>query len=116
MVRFAGLSVTMGNSIAWIASVSFAFIANKKFVFQSRSWKPSVVLKEGSAFFGARLVSGLMEIIGVPFVYHAGLDYRLFGIDGFVAKLSVSVIIITFNYIASKFFIFRKNKDSAEDK
>jgi uncharacterized membrane protein YfhO/putative flippase GtrA len=109
-VRFAGFSVTVGNVIAWVVAVVFAFTANKVWVFESRSWQPLLVLREGSAFLGARILSGLVEIAGVPLLYRIGLDYPLLGIEGFAAKVSVSVIVIVLNYIFSKLVIFRREK------
>ena len=109
-VRFAGFQITTGNIIAWIAGVIFAFITNKIWVFESRSWKLLLVLREGSAFLGARIVSGIAEITGVPLLYHIGLDYPLLGIEGFTAKIAVGIIVIILNYIFSKMFIFRRGK------
>ena len=43
-----------------------------------------------------------------------GLNQPLFGIDGFVAKILVSVIVIILNYVFSKLIIF-KNKDKAKE-
>jgi uncharacterized membrane protein YfhO/putative flippase GtrA len=110
VVRFAGFSVTVGNVIAWFVAVVFAFTTNKIWVFGSRSWQPLLVLREGSAFLGARIFSGLVEIAGVPFLYRVGLNYPLLGIEGFAAKVSVSVIVIVLNYIFSKLIIFRRVK------
>jgi uncharacterized membrane protein YfhO/putative flippase GtrA len=110
VVRLAGYSVTAGSVIAWIAALVFAFITNKIWVFESRAWQPLLVLREGSAFLGARIISGLVEIIGVPFLYILGLDYPLLGTEGFAAKVSVSVIVIVLNYIFSKLFVFRRGK------
>ena len=109
-VRFAGFSITAGNVIAWVAAVVFAFITNKIWVFRSRSWQPLLLLREGSAFLGARIFSGLVEIAGVPFLYRIGLNYPLLGIEGFAAKVSVSVIVIVLNYFFSKLIIFRREK------
>ena len=108
LVSLVGLSITAGNVIAWVIAVTFAFITNKIWVFQSRSWKPLLVLREGGAFLGARIITGLLEIIGVPFLFYIGLDYPLFGIEGFAAKVIVTVIVIVLNYLFSKFFIFRR--------
>jgi len=107
-VRYMGLSVTAGNAIAWIVAVVFAFITNKIWVFKSRSWQPLLVLREGGAFLGARIVTGLVEIAGVPLLYRIGLNYPLLGIEGFAAKVSVSVIVIILNYVFSKLVIFRR--------
>jgi len=109
-VRFAGFSITVGNVIAWVVAVVFAFITNKIWVFESRSWQPLLVLREGSAFLGARILSGFVEIVGVPLLYRIGLDYPFFGIEGFAAKVVVSVIVIVLNYIFSKLIIFRREK------
>ena len=107
MVSLAGISITFSNICAWIISVAFAFVTNKIWVFHSRSWHPSHVLREGISFLGARIVSGLIDITGVPLLHHFGLNYPLFGIEGFAAKVTVSVIVLCLNYVFSKFFIFR---------
>jgi len=110
MVRLAGFPIAVGNITAWVTAVIFAFITNKVWVFQSRSWRPLLVLREGSAFLGARIVSGLVELVGVPFLFQLGLNYPLFGIEGFAAKVIVSIIVVILNYIFSKLFIFRPGK------
>ena len=111
LMRFAGLSITWANIIAWVLSVTFAFFTNKILVFESHSWQLLLVLREAGAFLGARIVSGLAEIIGVPLLYRGGLDYPLLGIEGFAAKLAVSLVVITLNYFFSKMFIFRRGKN-----
>ena len=107
LMHFTGFPITGSNSIAWLAAVVFAFIVNKLWVFKSKSWYPPLVLREGSLFLGARIVSGLLEIAGVPILYHLGFNYPLFNIEGFAAKMTVSVIVIILNYIFSKLIIFR---------
>ena len=42
--------VLVSNIIAWIAAVVFAFVTNKLFVFDSKSWAPKVILKEVTSF------------------------------------------------------------------
>jgi len=39
-----------------------------------------------------------------------GLDQTILGIDGMVAKVLVSVVVVLLNYVFSKLFIFKKNK------
>jgi putative flippase GtrA len=41
------------NAIAWVISVVFAYITNKLFVFESKSWNLKLVLKESVEFTGA---------------------------------------------------------------
>ena len=97
------------------AAVIFAFVTNKIWVFESKSWKPSVALKEFWLFVAARLITGVLEWFGVPLLVAIGLNQPLFGIDGFVAKILVSVIVIILNYVFSKLIIF-KNKDEKPEK
>ncbi len=97
------------NTIAWVAGVLFAFFTNKLFVFESKSWKPSVAAKEFIAFVGARLFSFVVESV-MMFVF-----VSLLNMHELIAKIIVAVVVIIMNYVFSKLFIF-KNKDKAEAK
>lgn len=104
----AGLDMTVSNGIAWLAAVTFAFVTNKLFVFESKKTDKTTLLKEGVSFFGARIFSGIIEIFAPTALFWLGLDQPLFGIEGFVAKAIVSVGIIVLNYVLSKLIVFRK--------
>lgn len=90
------------NLIAWIAGVVFAFVTNKLFVFESKSWKPSVAGKEFTGFISARIFSLVVEMLGM-FVMVTLLTW-----NELVAKLIVGVVVIIINYIFSKLLIFKK--------
>ncbi|MDO4379519.1 MAG: GtrA family protein, partial [Clostridia bacterium] len=45
-VLFKGKYYLFTNTIAWIAAVAFAYVTNKLFVFESKSWKFDVLKKE----------------------------------------------------------------------
>ena len=107
-VRGLGMAVNPGNIFSWVVSVTFAFVTNKLWVFQSKSWAWPLWLKEAGAFYAGRVFSGLVEILGLPLLMKLGLDQPLFGIEGFAAKLVVTVVVIILNYILSKFLAFRK--------
>lgn len=47
-VLFRGEHYLVSNSIAWIVAVAFAYVTNKLFVFESKSWKLDIVKKEDS--------------------------------------------------------------------
>lgn len=94
----------VSNAICWIAAVAFAYVTNKLFVFESRSWKPSVVGREVVAFVGARLLSLVFDM-GIMFVC-----VSLIGMNEFIAKLIAQIVVVSLNYIFSKLFIFRKKK------
>ena len=114
-ITYTTFAIFLANFLAWVAGVVFAFVTNKIWVFESKSWKPSVALKEFWLFVTARLITGVLEWFGVPLLVAAGLNQPLFGIEGFVAKIIVSVIVIILNYVFSKLIIFKK-KDKAEEK
>ena len=90
------------NLIAWVAGVIFAFVTNKLFVFESKSWKPSVAGKEFTGFMSARIFSLVVEMLGM-FVMVTLLTWH-----ELVAKLIVGVVVIAMNYIFSKLLIFKK--------
>ena len=108
-VRIFGTSVFWAGLIAWGVAVLFAYVTNKILVFSSPCWKPSVVLFEFGIFVSARLLTGVLEVGLVPFLVTHGVDQMIFGIEGMVAKIIVSIVVVLLNYVFSKILIFRKN-------
>ena len=104
------LRASIANVLSWIAAVIFAFITNKLWVFNSKSWKGSVVVKELGSFIAARLATGCIEWFGVPLLMKLGLDQELFGTKGMVAKIIASVLVVIINYFFSKLLIFKKKE------
>ena len=51
------LGVHISNVLAWIFAVAFAYVTNKLFVFESKSWEGKVLAKEIPSFVAARLFS-----------------------------------------------------------
>ena len=65
---------------------------------------PTVIawLKEAGSFFTARVMSGVMDVIIMAvFADWVGFDDR-------VVKLASNVLVVIFNYVASKLVVFRK--------
>lgn len=108
LVELMGADITLSNALAWAAAVLFAFVTNKLFVFESKSFAPKVIFPEMATFLGSRVFSGLLEIWCPKLLMNAGLDQPLFGIDGFAAKLVVSIGVIVLNFVLSKLLVFRK--------
>ncbi len=103
-----GLSVTVSNILSWITAVTFSFVANKIRVFESKSWKPVIVLPEITKFFSTRLAIGVVEWVAVPLVVYLGVNERLLGTDGLLSKIVVTPMIILLNYLCGKFIVFKK--------
>ena len=94
--------IAAGNVLSWIASVAFAFWANKKYVFRSPDWGKATLKKEVPGFVAARLFSLVLDIALMELMVHA------IGIGDLIAKLVSNVVVIIVNYFLSKFWIFRK--------
>ncbi len=108
LLTCTGAEMTAANAAAWIGAVLFSFVTNKLFVFKSRSLKLKVVLKEGIAFLGSRIITGIMEIAGPTLIFNLGFTWSPLGINGFGAKLFVSIFVIVLNYVFSKLAVFKK--------
>ena len=110
-LKVFGITLEISNVLAWLIAVIFAYITNKLFVFESKNLNFIFTLKELGLFFASRITSGIIEIFGFPFLYYIGLKQSLFGIDGFVAKAFISIIVIILNYIFSKLIVFKKRNN-----
>ena len=107
----------ISNIIAWIVGVIFAYIINKLWVFESKSWQVNVILKEIPEFVGARLFSLFVEEFGLwLFVDKLRFDRFSFDLFGFningklISKLVLAVIVVILNYVFSKLVIFKTKK------
>ncbi len=105
----------VSNAIAWFVSVIFAYITNKLFVFEAKSFAPKVLFKEISVFFSARVFSffveegGLILLVWVLNFGEFSLNVFGFEINGqLIAKALLAVIVVLINYFVSKFAVFSK--------
>lgn len=91
----------VGNTIAWAFAVAFAYITNKLFVFESKSFALKTLAKELPSFILARVLSLVVTNAFLIFAKYISMNMLL-------AKAIVSVAVIVINYIFSKLFIFKK--------
>jgi len=110
---WSGIDINISNILSWICAVAFAFVTNKWMVFRSRSLEKKVIAKEAGSFLIFRIITGIIAIIAFPILYGLGMDQSLFGIDGLIARIAVSLIEIALNYLASKFVVFKEKKENA---
>ena len=52
-----GAGMNLALTISWLLSVLFAFVANKKWVFRTPDWTGKALLREGTSFLTARILS-----------------------------------------------------------
>ena len=97
-----GIYFLAANIIAWILAFIFAFITNKLFVFESKSWEAATAIKEFVGFLSARFATGILDTVLM------WLFVSLIRLDDTLSKIIINILVIIINYIASKFFIFKK--------
>lgn len=92
----------IANALSILASIIFAFLTNKKYVFKSESVTISAWIKEFFLFCSFRLISAGFDMLSM---------LLLIGIlqwNSNVAKLATQIIVVFLNYFFSKWFIFKK--------
>lgn len=94
----------LATTIAWVTSVVFAFITNKLFVFESKSTSVLVLLKELASFLFFRILSFFLDIFSMILF----IEYLYF--NSIIAKILANILVVIFNYLASKLIIFKKSK------
>ena len=95
------IELQMSNIISWIIAVIFAYVTNRKYVFDSKN---NNKIKEIFNFFVARLLTLMLDMV----IMYLGVNILLFN-DKFIKVIS-QIIIIASNYILSKLFVFKKSK------
>lgn len=95
------LDTIASTSIAWVLAVIFAYVTNRKWVFQSKACGAKAIIKEISSFFVCRILTGILDI-AVMYIFVDKLHF-----EGMIIKLASNVLVVVVNYIASKFVIFK---------
>ena len=110
LTGFTALSTGAANAIALAASILFAYVTNKLWVFESRltGW-PAVV--EFGKFIACRIATGFLDqfivVLGVDWLgAMLGLNENALWLGG--VKIFANVLVIIANYVFSKLLIFRK--------
>lgn len=99
-----GLSLhyLVATIIAWVIAVAFAFVTNKLFVFKSKSWESKIWVNELTKFVGARVVTGILDVI----MMYVMVD--VLALNDVFSKVIANIIVILVNFVFSKLIIFKK--------
>lgn len=89
------------TAVSWVAAVLFAYVTNRKWVFESKVRGFMPILREMAVFVGCRVFSGVMDM-GFMFI-----SVDMIGISDRIAKFITQVAVVVLNYIFSKIIIFR---------
>lgn len=100
---FPNIDIIWNTIIAWVASVLFAYLTNRKWVFQSSATTVKEYVVEITFFFLGRFASLILEeiilIVGVSIVSESNFD---------LLKIFGQAVVIIFNFFWSKFLVFAK--------
>lgn len=96
------IQLQSANIISWICAVAFAYVTNRKFVFESSEQNK---LQEAAKFVAARLSTLVIDLVCMA------LFVSVLAFNDKIAKLAVQFIVFILNYIFSKYMVF-KNKVS----
>lgn len=104
------------NAAAFVAAVIFAFVVNKLFVFESKSWSAATLKREIPSFLAARIGSFGIEEAGL---FLAEKVLKLGGIIAVtigslsldwitVIKVALAFVVVALNYVFCKLIVFKK--------
>jgi putative flippase GtrA len=96
---------TIPTVIAWIIAVNFAYVVNRKWVFQIQSKSIRALFREAASFYLARIFSLLLAVI----IMWLLVDFLRYNAD--IIKLASNVLVVVINYLSSKFWVFRRGDD-----
>lgn len=95
---------TLNTTVSWIITVAFAFVVNKKYVFNSETKTKSGLLYEIGTFFGARFATYFLEVLIMD------ISVAVLGFNYYVMTVLSQFLILAINYVFSKLVVFRKGK------
>lgn len=91
----------ISTAISWSLAVLFAYVTNRKWVFESHVSNVKEVTKEITSFFSCRLLTGLLDI-GIMFICVDILNW-----NDMIIKMISNILVIVLNYVGSKLIIFK---------
>lgn len=95
------IELQIANIIAWIIAVIFAYVTNRKYVFESKNKNKK---KEITNFLMARVTTLLIDMVLMYF----GVNIMKW--NDKIMKIISQITVIVSNYILSKLFVFKKQK------
>ena len=101
-----GAVSTLSTVISWICAVTFAYVTNRLWVFDSKASGAKEITAEAASFYGGRVFTLLVEAAMM------WLGYSLIGINYWITKIAANVIVLILNYVISKIFVFRNKNGS----
>jgi putative flippase GtrA len=105
-VEIINVNYKISTTIAWLVSLLFAYITNKIYVFHSKQTNLLSILKEMISFIFFRMATYFLDIGSMIVMI------ELFHFNEHMAKIASNILIVISNYLVSKFFVFKPNKNN----
>ncbi len=104
------LIANSGQVLAFVLSVIFAFVTNRRYVFRSQSTAKNGMWRELGLFVSSRVLAAVLFDLGLFNLLLLLLKDSVADADLWI-KLAMNVLVVIFNYAASKLVVFRKRTE-----
>ena len=96
------IELQIANIISWITAVTFAYITNRKYVFNSKN---NNIINEMTKFYSSRVTTLLLDM-AFMYIFVTKLTF-----NDKIIKLIVQVLVTILNYILSKLLVFKTKEN-----
>lgn len=95
--------VSTGSTVfSWICAVTFAYITNRIWVFESSATGAKLIFSEAASFYGGRIFTLIVEMLIM------WIGYSFLNFNYWITKIIANIIVLILNYIISKLVVFKK--------
>ena len=109
LTRLTSTGESLATIIAQIAGITFAYVTNKIWVFESKVDSFKEFIKELVSFYGCRGITFILDLFVVTKLFIEFLGY-----PDVPVKIIGNVVIIILNYVFSKLWVFSKKSQEKE--
>lgn len=107
--RWMDLTINVSYVLAWLLSVLFAYLTNRKWVFYSQTTGFGNIILEMIKFFLARLATGMLGYLILLFGVHVMHQ------NDMIWNVIQNIFVIVSNYVLSKLVIFKLKEKIKND-
>lgn len=104
LFRHIKISVQISTILAWFLCVLFAFVTNKKYVFNGGAKEKKAIIREALYFYGSRLFSGIADVLIMS------LFVNVLKFNEVFSKITDEILVSAFNFLFSFLVIFKEKK------
>ncbi len=106
LTRLTNVGESIATVVGQLLAITFAYITNKIWVFNSITTSPKELFREIISFYGCRAVTFFFDLLLVTKLFIEVLGY-----PDVPVKIIGNVVIILLNYIFSKLLIFSQKSE-----